>query len=124
MHEVLGARMTRIEPGQVEITAEARRELLQPGGHAHGSVLVALADSAAGYAAETLLASDFDIVTVELKINFLAPGFGQHWVARGRVLRPGRTLSICAAEVFGVADGRDTLVACLQTTMMAVASHA
>ncbi len=123
MHQVLGARTGRVAPGEVEIIAEARAELLQPGGQVHGSVLAALADSAAGYAAQTLLGPELDIVTAEFKLNFMAPGFGEHWIARGRVLRAGRTLSVCSADVFGVLRGKEKLVAHMLTTMMAVPSH-
>lgn len=124
MHEVLRARVTRVAPGEVEVVADARPELLQPGGQVHGSVLAALADSAAGYAAQTLVGPDLDIVTVEFKVNFMAPGFGDRWIARGRVLRAGRTLSICAADMYGEVQGEEKLVACMQTTMMAVPIHA
>jgi uncharacterized protein (TIGR00369 family) len=124
MHEVLGARVRAVRPGEVEIEAAARPALQQPAGHAHGSVLVALADSATGYAAQTLLAAGFDIVTVELKFNFMAPAFGERYVARGRVLRQGRTLSVCVGDVFALIAGEETHVACIQTTMMAVPVHA
>ena len=124
MDRLIAARATRIEPGFVEIEAALRPDLLQPGGHAHGSVLAALGDSATGYAAQTLLAAEFHIVTVEFKINYLAPAFGPRVVARGRVLRPGRTLSVCAAEMVSIAaDGAETQVAHLVTTMMAVPTH-
>jgi uncharacterized protein (TIGR00369 family) len=123
MHQVLGARVVSVIPGQVEIEAESRLDLRQPGGHAHGSVLVALADSATGYAAQTLLDPTFDIVTVELKFNFMAPAFGERWRARGRVLRQGRTLSVCSGDVFALDGATEKHVACIQTTMMAVPSH-
>jgi uncharacterized protein (TIGR00369 family) len=123
MHQVLRATVGRVAPGEVEIIAEARAELLQPGGQVHGSVLAALADSAAGYAAQTLVGPELDIVTAEFKLNFMAPGFGERWVARGRVLRSGRTLSVCSADVFGVQGGQEKLVAHMLTTMMAVPTH-
>jgi uncharacterized protein (TIGR00369 family) len=123
MHQLLGARATQITPGFVEIALDARPALLQPGGHVHGSVLAALADSATGYAAQTLLPVELDIVTVEFKINFLAPGFGTHYLARGRVIRAGRTLFVCAGDLFAVQGADETLVAHMVTTMMAVPSH-
>lgn len=123
MHRVLGARVVSVVPGLVEIETDSNPDLQQPGGHAHGSVLVALADSATGYAAQTLLEPAFDIVTVELKFNFMAPAFGQRWRARGRVLRQGRTLSVCTGDVFALENGSEKHVACIQTTMMAVPSH-
>lgn len=123
MDQLLGARVSEIRPGYVEIAAAARPALLQPGGHVHGGVLAALADSATGYAAQTLLPPDLDVVTVEFKINFLAPGFGTRYVARGQVLRPGRTLFVCAGDLFAVQDTEEKLVAHLVTTMMAVPVH-
>lgn len=123
MHQVLRAKVGRVAPGEVEIIAEARPELLQPGGQVHGSVLAALADSAAGYAAQTLVGLELDIVTAEFKLNFMAAGFGERWIARGRVLRSGRTLSVCCADVFGVQQGEEKMVAHMLTTMMAVSAH-
>jgi len=123
MDQLIGATVIAVTPGQVEISAASRPLLLQPGGHVHGSVLAALADSAAGYAAQTLLPAGLDIVTVEFKINFLAPGFGTHFVARGWVVRPGRTLFVCGSDVFAVQDSEEKLVAHFLTTMMAVPAH-
>ncbi|MGD9603748.1 MAG: PaaI family thioesterase [Gammaproteobacteria bacterium] len=124
MDRLIDAHAIRVEPGFVEVAAMLRPDLLQPGGHAHGTVLAALGDSAAGYAAQTLVTAAFDIVTVEFKINFLAPAFGPRVAARGRVLRAGRTLSACAAELVSIADdGAETAVAYLVTTMMAVPVH-
>ena len=123
MHRVLGARVVSVAPGMVEIEADNQPDLQQPGEHAHGSVLVALADSATGYAAQTLLEPAFDIVTVELKFNFMAPAFGSRWRARGRVLRQGRTLSVCTGDVYALDGVTEKHVACIQTTMMAVPSH-
>jgi uncharacterized protein (TIGR00369 family) len=123
MHKLLGARVTQVTPGFVEIMAPAQPDLLQPGGHVHGSVLAALADSATGYAAQTLVPVEMDIVTVEFKINFLAPGFGTHYLARGRVIRAGRTLAVCHGDLLAVQGTAEKLIAHLVTTMMVVASH-
>ncbi|MEQ8663242.1 MAG: PaaI family thioesterase [Gammaproteobacteria bacterium] len=120
MSSLLGAQATLIEPGRVEIALPVRAALLQPHGNVHGVVASALADSAAGYAAQTLLAADADVVTVEYKINFLAAGVGTRIRASGRVLRAGRTLSVCAADVYAEEDGRSTLFAHMVATMMAV----
>lgn len=120
MHTMLGARATRVEPGLVEITVPVLNDLLQPHGNVHGIVASAVADSAAGYAAQTLLPEGQDVVTVEYKINYLAPGVGEKIVAEGRVVRAGRTLSVCTAEVFAETDGQRKAFAHLVTTMMAV----
>ncbi len=120
---VLGARATRVEPGAVDIELLMQDDFRQPQGHAHGILLSALADSAAGYAAQTLLAAEFDVVTVEYKINYLAPAFGESLLARGWVIRAGRTLQVCAADLYACAGASQTHVAHMAATMMAVAAH-
>lgn len=122
MSALLGAAATRIEPGYVDIELALRPDFLQPHGNAHGVILSALADSATGYAAQTLLPETLDVVTVEYKINYLAPAFGERIVARGCVMRPGRTLFVCAADVFAVTADHEKLVAHMVATMMAVAA--
>jgi uncharacterized protein (TIGR00369 family) len=120
MSALLGAVATRIEPGYVDIDLAVRPDFLQPHGNAHGVILSALADSATGYAAQTLMTATMDVVTVEYKINYLAPAFGERIVARGQVVRPGRTLYVCAADVFAVVENKEKLVAHMVATMMAV----
>jgi len=120
MSSLLGATALSIAPGRVEIAVDVRTEFLQPHGNVHGVVASALADSAAGYAAQTLLAAGVDVVTVEYKINFLAPGFGTRLRAIGEVLRAGRTLQICTADVFAEQNGEARRFAHMVATMMAV----
>ncbi|MEQ8234550.1 MAG: PaaI family thioesterase [Gammaproteobacteria bacterium] len=122
MSVLLGAAATLIEPGRVEIALPVRADFLQPHGNVHGVVASALADSAAGYAAQTLVDTAADIVTVEYKINFLAPGVGTRIRASGQVLRAGRTLFVCAADVYAEDGTRCTPFAHMVATMMAVAS--
>ena len=120
----LGMTIERVAPGAVETALVNRPELTQQLGALHGSFVTALADGAAGYAAMTLMPADAEVVTVELKINFLRPALGERFVARGRVLKPGRTLSICQGDVYGVTGDRETHVATLVATMMQVANEA
>ncbi len=122
MASMLGATATRIEPGLVEISLPTTGDMLQPAGHVHGIVASAVGDSAAGYAAQTLLPDSFDVVTVEYKINYLAPGVGDTIVALGNVIRPGRTLSVCTADIYAEVENERTLFAHLATTMMIVRS--
>ena len=122
MDKLLGARVSRVEPGMVEIEATLTADMLQPHGNSHGIVLSALADSATGYAAQTLLGADFDVVTVEFKVNYLTPAFGPRVRAVGRVMRAGRTLHICGGDVYSCADGPDKLVAHMVATMMVVSA--
>ena len=120
MHKLLAARVTQALPGLVEIEARLSADMLQPHGNSHGMVLSAVADSATGYAAQTLLGASFDVVTVELKVNYLAPAFGPRVRALGRVLRAGRTLHVCSGDVYSCGDGPDKLVAHMVATMMVV----
>lgn len=114
----IGARMTRIEPGFVDITVDYRPELSQQHGYFHGGIVGMIANSAGGYAAFSLMPADASVLTVEYKINLLAPSDGNRLVARGRVTKPGRTLSVCHVDVFVERDGREHLCATLLQTLM------
>ncbi|MFF2996466.1 PaaI family thioesterase [Streptomyces sp. NPDC057950] len=117
----LGARITHIGPGRVHIVLRARPELTQQNGYIHAGATSAIADSAGGYAAFTLFDDESEVLTVEYKINLLAPTAGDHLEAIGTVLRPGRTLTVCQLEVYGVqADGARKLVANGQQTLIRV----
>ena len=107
----LGAELGEIAPSRAELRLKARKELTQQNGFLHGGVVAALADVAGGYAAFTLFEAGADILTVEIKINFIAPAAGEALIARGEVIKSGRTLSIVRSEVFAVNDGTETLCA-------------
>lgn len=100
----LGAEITQIAPGEVTITAPIRPETGQQQGFAHAGLTFSIADSAAGYAALTLMSDEAEVVTAEIKINLLRPGTGTHLKAIGRVLKPGRRLVVVAADVYAI-DG-------------------
>lgn len=119
--EVLGARLEEIQPGEVRISLPFREDLTQQHGFLHAAVVTAIADSACGYAALTLMEPGVEVLSVEFKINLLAPAAGERFVATGRVLRPGRTLTVCSAEVRAdpKGDGIGKLIAVLQATMIA-----
>ncbi|MBE4736534.1 MULTISPECIES: PaaI family thioesterase [Streptomyces] len=117
----LGARITHIGPGRVHIVLPARPEVTQQHGYIHAGATSAIADSAGGYAALTLFDEDSEVLTVEYKINLLAPAAGAHLEAIGTVLKPGRTLTVCQLEVYGVqTDGARKLVANGQQTLIRV----
>jgi uncharacterized protein (TIGR00369 family) len=120
MSRLFGARMLALSPGASEIHMPLQPDFLQQMGNVHGGIVGALADSAAGYAALTLLDAQSEVVTVEYKINFVAPAFGEALIGRGHVVRAGRTLQVCVAEIFAVKGGIETLCAYMTTTMMAV----
>ena len=115
--DLIGARLTVVEPGYTEITLPYRPELTQQRAYVHGGILGMIADSACGYAAYSLMPVTSSLVTVEYKINILAPAKGD-LVARGQVIRPGRTLTVARGEIF-TADG--THVASMQQTLMMLA---
>lgn len=116
----LGAELTALRSGQCEIRVRHRGELTQQHGYFHGGVTASIADSASGYAAYTMMPADSSVLAVEYKINFVAPAEGDLLIARGRVLRSGRTLKICAADVFVVNDKQETLCATSLSTIMAL----
>ncbi|WP_425471878.1 PaaI family thioesterase [Streptomyces piniterrae] len=117
----LDARITHIAPGRVRIELPSRPEVTQQHGYFHAGATSAIADSAGGYAAYTLFPEDSDVLTVEYKINLLAPAVGDHIEAVGTVLKSGRTLTVCQLEVFGVRDdGERKLVANGQQTLIRV----
>jgi uncharacterized protein (TIGR00369 family) len=99
---VLGAAITRIEPGLVEIDVPFRPDLTQQHGYFHAGVTSAIADSAGGYAGYTLFPTGSSVLTVEFKINLVAPAQGERLRARGQVVKSGRTLTVCALEVFAL----------------------
>ncbi|GAB2575516.1 PaaI family thioesterase [Kribbella endophytica] len=119
----LGARLGHIGPGRVHILLPERPELTQQNGYFHAGATTAIADSAGGYAAFTLFPEDTSVLTVEYKINLLAPAEGDHLEAVGTVLKPGRTLTICRLDVFGVRGEQRKLIAAGQQTLIQVAGR-
>lgn len=117
---LIGASMPVVEAGYTEIHLPHKPDITQQHGYIHGGVVGMIADSAAGYAANTLTPHDTSVLTVEYKLNLLAPADGQRLVARGEVIKPGRTLLITRAEVFAVRDEKWTLCAVMQQTIMAM----
>ena len=104
----IGARLSRVEPGLVEIELPYRAELTQQHGYFHAGITGTIADSAGGYAGYTLFPADSSVLTVEYKMNLLAPADGDRLVATGRVVKSGRTLTICELAVVAVKNGRTT----------------
>ena len=116
----IGADLSLVSPGEVEIVLPFRDDLLQQHGYLHGAVIAAVADSACGYAARSLMPPGTTVMTVEYKISFLAPAAGDEFVARGSVLRSGRRLSVCIGEALARAAGQEKLVAVLMATMIPI----
>jgi uncharacterized protein (TIGR00369 family) len=116
----LGARLARVAAGEVDIELPFRGDLTQQHGFMHGGAVTAIADTACGYAAYTLMPADAGVLSVEFKINLVAPAAGEIMIARGRVTRSGRTLTVGTGEVWAAAGRSETLVATLLGTMMTV----
>ncbi len=116
----LGIGIAELSPGAVVLRAPIRPELSQHHGYAHAALSFALGDTAAGIAAQTLMAADEGVLTVEMKINLLAPARGEALRAHGRVERAGRTVSVVRADVFAEDAGAERHVATLLGTMAVV----
>lgn len=118
MMTTLGASLTLVEPGRVHIAFPRADRFTQQNGFVHAGAIASVADSACGYAAFTLALADTDVLAVEFKINFLTPARATAFEARARVVRSGKTLSTCFAEVFGVQNGDEELVATMMSTII------
>lgn len=114
----LGARLGHVGRGRVHILLSSRPEITQQHGYIHAGATSAIADSAGGYAALTMFPPDSEVLTVEYKVNLLAPAAGDHIEAVGTVLKTGRTLTVCQLEVFAVDGAERTLVAVGQQTLI------
>jgi uncharacterized protein (TIGR00369 family) len=121
---LIGAELASITPGQCEIRLPFRADLGQQHGFFHGGVIGMIADSAGGYAAFSLMPADASVLTVEYKMNLLAPGDGEQLVARGHVLKAGRNLVISRAEVYAFKQGREIHCASMQQTLMTMHGRA
>ena len=118
----IGASITRVEPGEVTIELPFRSDLAQQHGFIHGGVVTMIVDTACGYAALTRMSASAAVLTAEYKINFLSPAEGEKLIARGRVLKPGRALTVCYGDVHAVKDGQEKLVATLPLPFSAISA--
>jgi uncharacterized protein (TIGR00369 family) len=117
----LGARLEKVEPGLVEISLPYRRELSQQHEYFHAGVVATIADSAAGYSAFSLMPAGSSVLSVEFKVNLIAPADGSRLIARGKVVRSGRTITVCQMEAEVEKAGVRTLCMVGQATMMCLA---
>lgn len=120
MMRTLGASLERVAPGEVDIRLPFRADLTQQHGFLHAGVTTSMADSACGYAALTLMPPGAAVLTVEFKVNLMAPAAGEAFVARGRVLKAGRTLTTCSGDVFAIDGGNEKHVLTMLGTIMTV----
>ena len=118
--KTIGAHLVKVAPGEVAIELPTSKAFTQQHGFIHAGILSTIADNACGYAAYTLMPANSEVLGVENKINFLAPGKGERFVAIGKVIKVGRTLAVCSGEVWAYNNGEKTLVAVMQSTLMAL----
>ena len=119
--KTLGLRLNAVGPGSVEMEMAYREELTQQHGFLHAGIVSTALDSACGYAAFSLMPADAAVLTIEFKINLLAPAAGERFLFRAEVTKPGRTITVADGRAFAVAaDGREKLIATMTATIMAV----
>jgi uncharacterized protein (TIGR00369 family) len=114
----LGAELAEVAAGRVAVTLPIEPRLSQQDGFLHAGVVIAALDSACGYAALTLMPDDAEVLTVELKVNLLAPAGGDSLVAEGAVVRPGRTLTVCRGDAYAEQAAERVHVATMLATMV------
>jgi uncharacterized protein (TIGR00369 family) len=118
---LIGASLSLVEAGVVEITLPYRADLVQQQGFLHAGVVTTIADSACGYAAYSLMPAGSEVLSVEFKVNLLRPAAGELFVAPAEVIKAGRTLTVVRADVFGIQGNAEReLVATMQSTMICV----
>jgi uncharacterized protein (TIGR00369 family) len=116
----LGISIARLEPGEVDLSMPYSKAWTQQNGFVHAGIITAGLDNACGIAAFTLMPANCDILTVEFKTNLLAPAKGERFVFGARVVKPGRTLTVCEAQAFAEQDGAENLIATMTGTLMAL----
>jgi len=122
--KTIGASLTKVSPGEIEIELPSRDDLTQQHSFLHGGIVATIADTACGYAALTLMPVDSAVLTIEYKVNFVSPATGKRMIARAHVTKPGRTVTVCAGDVFAIRDGKEKLVATMLATIMALHGRA
>lgn len=115
---LIGAQLTHVAPGEAEFTIPFRPDLTQQHGFVHGGVITTIADVACGYAAYTLMPEGSEVLSVEFKVNLLRPAVGDSFIARARAIKPGKTLTVCQADVFAVTASEEKLIAVMTATII------
>ena len=122
--KLIGARLAEVRPGFCSIELPYRQDLTQQHGYVHAGIVSAIADSAGGYAGFTLFPADASVLTVEYKLNLIAPAAGDRLLAEAEVVKPGRTLAITRGEVYAETNGKRSLCAIMQQTLIVLAGKA
>jgi uncharacterized protein (TIGR00369 family) len=119
MH-TLGATLAHIAPAEADIVLPFRDDLLQQDGFIHAGILTTVVDTACGLAAFTLMPPNSRVLTIEYKVNFMSPAIGEQFICQGRVVRAGRTITVCRGDVLATNDGNEKLVATMTATMISI----
>ena len=119
MHTI-GATLARVAAGHVVIELPWRQELTQQHGFLHAGMVATALDSACGYAASTLMPAEAGVLTIEYKINLLAPAQGERFRMEGLVVKPGRTISVTEGRAYALHEGREKLIATMGATLMTI----
>jgi len=118
---LIGARLSRVEPGIIEITLPYRKDLTQQHGYLHAGIVTTIADSACGYAAYSLMPPESEVLSVEFKVNLLRPAKGETFLAVAEVVKAGKTLTVVRADVFGMDhEAQRELIATMLGTMICI----
>ena len=116
----IGARLVKVAPGEVDIDMPVRHDLTQQHGYVAAGIVTAIVDTACGYAAMSLMPVGADVLTVEYKVNFISPARGERLIAHGRVVKPGRVVTVCTGQVYALSDAAPKAVAAMLGTMVAL----
>jgi uncharacterized protein (TIGR00369 family) len=116
----LGIEIAELKAGEIELRMPYALAYTQQHGFMHAGIITTALDTACGYAAFSLMPDDAAVLTVEFKTNLLAPAQGEHFLFRARVLKPGRTITVCEAQAFAAEKGKEKLVATMTGTLMAL----
>jgi len=118
--KTIGAKLLKVMPGEVHIEFSFMESLTQQHGYIHAGIITTVVDSACGYAAYTLMQPETEVLTIEYKVNFMLPAKGNRFKGVGRVLKPGRTITVCSGDVIAFNDGKENVVATMLATMISV----
>ena len=116
--QTIGATLGEIHPGEVHVELPYSDHIVQQDGFLHAGIVTTIVDSACGYAAFTLMPANSRVLSIEFKVNLMSPAIGERFVAIGKVIKPGRTITVCSGEVFAYQGGQSKLVALMQATMI------
>jgi uncharacterized protein (TIGR00369 family) len=122
--ETLGVEIAALRPGEVELTMAFAPTFTQQNGFLHAGIVATVLDSACGYAAFSLMPADAAVLTVEFKINLIAPARGERFLFKGKVVKPGRTIIVCEGQAVAIEAGEEKLIATMTGTLMALFGRA